>query len=71
MEHDLYPQRLVDSVVTYNYNLRWDDAERLSKEQGSMLTNACRDSHDENSDDNVERVELYNWDTDEESDVDC
>ena len=58
VEHDLYPQKLVDCVVTYNYNLRWDDAEMLSKEQGSMLTDACRDSHDEDSDDNVERVEF-------------
>ena len=44
VEHDIYTHRLVDCVVTYNYNLRWNDAERLSKEQGSMLTDACRDS---------------------------
>ena len=24
VENDLYPQRLVDCMVTYNYNLRWD-----------------------------------------------
>ena len=31
VENDLYPQRLVDCMVTYNYNLRWDDAERQSQ----------------------------------------
>ena len=51
---------MVDCMVTYNYNLRWDDAERLSKEQGNMSTGACRESHYEDSDDNVERVELHN-----------
>ena len=29
------------------------------------------ETHNEDSDDNVERLELHNWDTDEESDVDC
>ena len=70
VEKDLYPQRLVDCMVTYNYNLRWDDAERLSQGQGNISTDACRDSRGEDSDVNVERVELHNWDTDEESDID-
>ena len=65
LEHELYPQRLVDCMVTYNYNLRWDNAERLSKEQGNILADTCSDCHDEESD--IERVELHNWDTDEES----
>ena len=58
-------------VSRQTYNLRWDDAESLSKEQGSMLTGVYRDSHVVDSDENVERVELHNWETDEESDVDC
>ena len=52
-------------MVTYNYNLRWDNAERLSKEQGNILADTCSDCHDEESD--IERIELHNWDTDEES----
>ena len=39
--------------------------QRLSKEQGNILTDTCSDCHDEESD--IERVELHNWDTDEES----
>ena len=52
LEHELYPQRLVDCMVTNNYNLRWDNAERLSKEQGNLFADTCSDCHDEESDDN-------------------
>ena len=37
LEHELYPQRLVDYMVTYNYILHWNNAERLSREQGDVL----------------------------------
>ena len=67
VEHELHPQRLVDCIVTYNFNLRWDDSERLAKKQVYRFTDLCRDCHDEESYDNIERVELHNWDTDEES----
>ena len=67
VEHELYPQRLVDCMVTYNCNLRWEDAEWLYKEQGNRFTDSCRDCHDEESYDNIERVKLHNWDTYEES----
>ena len=70
VEHDSYPERLVDCVVTYNYNLGWDDAERLSKIRG-VCSLMRVESHGEDSDDNVEREKLHNWDTDEESEVNC
>lgn len=37
LEHELYPQRMVDCMVGYNYNLLWDNAEKFSKEQGNIF----------------------------------
>ena len=46
-------------MVTCNYNLRWDNVERLSNEQGNIFADTCSGCHDEENDDNIESV--HNW----------
>ena len=61
-DNSLYPQRLVDCMVTYNYNLKWDrvvrsNTENLDKDFQEMDINnePIEDSHDDDDDDDESR----------------
>ena len=69
----LYSQRLIDCMVTYNYNLNWDDVIRGSQKESSSSENTVT-PHDEvelmdniNSEDD-DRIQPHNWDTDNSDD---
>ena len=65
-DNSLYPQRLVDCMVTYNYNLKWDKAVRSSTGE---LEKDIEEIEIDNESIKVdeERVELHNWITDSEN----
>ena len=65
----LYSQRLIDCMVTSNYNLNWDDAIRESQKELSGLGNTMT-THDEaelmgniNTKED-DKIQPHNWDTD-------
>ena len=62
----IFPQRLIECMVTYDFNLKWDralrsDTENLEKDIEEI------DIDDELIEDDEERVELHNWLTDSEN----
>ena len=57
-DNPVYPQRLVDCIVTYNYNLQWDKVTRLTTKV--KLGNNKEGENDEDSDDE-ERLVPHNW----------
>ena len=73
-ENPLYPQRIVDCIVTKNYYLEWDRAMR-SKPENPVKGIQEIDIDEQLIEDNEERVELHNWLTDSEnsdqSNTDC
>ena len=56
----VYPQRLIDCMVTYNFNLKWDRARR-SETENLEKDSVEIDIEDELIEDDEERVELHNW----------
>ena len=60
-DHPIYPQRLVDCIVTYNYNLQWDKATRSTTNIES--SNNTEGESDEDRD-NEERLVPHSWETD-------
>ena len=65
-DNSLYPQRLVDCMVTYNYNLKWDRAVRSSAEELEKDIQEI-DINNDSIELDEERVELHNWITDSEN----
>ena len=63
-DHPRYPQRLVDCIVTYNYNLQWDKA--TSSTTNIESSNNTEGESDEDRD-NEERLVPHNRETDSES----
>ena len=63
-DRPIYPQRLVDCILTYNYNLQWDKATRSTTNIES--SNNTEGESDEDRD-NEERLVPPNWETDSES----
>ena len=63
----LYSQRLIDCMVTYNYNLNWDNTFRKSQKEMSDPKDTTITGEDDaelmekNEDD---RIQPHNWDTD-------
>ena len=65
----LYPQRLVDCMVTYNYILNPD---KSSRSLGSSSTDTIDDNQEvdieiQSDDLDIERIELHKWLTDSEN----
>ena len=65
-ENPLFSQRLVDCMVTYNYNLNWDRAQR-SLENTDGEANNTQEFESESNEHDEERIELHNWLTDSEN----
>ena len=63
-DNPVYPQRLVDCIVTYNYNLQWGKVTRLTTKV--ELGNNKEGENDEDSDDE-EGLVPHNWETESES----
>ena len=66
---ELYSQRLIDCMVTYNYNLNWDDAIRESQKELSSLGNTMTTHDEAELMENIntkedDRIQPHNWDID-------
>ena len=65
----IYSQRLIDCMVTYNYNLNWDDAISESQKELSSLGNTLTTHDEAELMENIntkedDRIHLHNWYTD-------
>ena len=65
-ENPLFSQRLVDCMVTNNYNLNWDRTQR-SLENTDEEANNTQEFESESNEHDEERIELHNWLTDSEN----
>ena len=66
-ENSIFPQRLVDCMVTYNYNLKWDKAIRsVGKTEEDQNPIEEFDGEGDSKEYNEERIELHNCLTDPE-----
>ena len=66
-ENSIFPQRLVDCMVTYNYNLKWDKATRsVVKTEEDQNSIEEFDGEGGSKEYNEEIMELHNCLTDPE-----